>query len=69
MLMTSFNVESMGSIIENPVVDGESKLGARELRRGPLNFFLKPGETIQAGHLNESTSSPPLHTHHFVFLC
>ncbi|ELR17460.1 major vault protein alpha, putative [Acanthamoeba castellanii str. Neff] len=40
-------------IIENPVVDGASKLGARELRRGPLNFFLKPGETIQAGHLNE----------------
>jgi hypothetical protein len=65
MLMASCNVESMDSIIENPVVDGESKLGARELRRGPLNFFLKPGETIQAGHLNESTS--PLHTHHLFF--
>jgi hypothetical protein len=57
----------MDSIIENPVVDGASKLGARELRRGPLNFFLKPGETIQAGHLNESIS--PLRAHHFVFFC
>jgi major vault protein len=40
-------------VILNPLKNGQTQLGSRELRRGPLNFFLQPGEVIENGRSNE----------------
>jgi Major Vault Protein repeat domain len=36
-------------VIENPVVDGRSQMGARVTLRGERRFFLRPGEKIVGG--------------------
>ena len=36
-------------VIANPHVDGQQRLGAEVLRKGPTSFFLLPGEVLRGG--------------------
>lgn len=35
------------AVIEDPVIDGQPRLGAQQLRKGECSFFLKPGERLK----------------------
>jgi len=34
-------------VILDPVVDGKQRLGSKQLRKGPVTFFLQPGESLE----------------------
>ncbi|XP_065828200.1 major vault protein-like [Oscarella lobularis] len=36
-------------VVVNPVIDGKNRLSQRQLRRGPAEFFLSPGEHLERG--------------------
>lgn len=49
------------SVVLNPTKNGVSQLGSRELRRGPLNFFLQPGEAIEKNAISEGMHVPHIY--------
>jgi major vault protein len=41
-------------VVLNPVKNGQNQLGCRELREGPQQFFLQPGESIEGNKLQDA---------------
>eukprot|EP01156_Anaeramoeba_ignava_P023748 Anaeramoba_ignava/c21738_g1_i1.p1 GENE.c21738_g1_i1~~c21738_g1_i1.p1 ORF type:complete len:879 (+),score=276.67 c21738_g1_i1:36-2639(+) len=44
--------DSQFCIVLNPVVDGKQQFGNKQLRKGPMTFFLNPGEQLEKGIQN-----------------
>jgi len=41
-------------VVRDPVdAEGKPQLGTRELRKGPANFFLEPGESLESGGIQQ----------------
>jgi major vault protein len=47
--ITTLNNRQYCVVVDPVMPDGRQKLGTRQLRTGPVSFFLRPGERLEAG--------------------